>query len=201
MTWVIALGDMASQWPAPSPDRYLNIDAPPAVTLVRLSVLLLSVWHCPSPRWEISVNPPPPRRPQCPHCWSRSRCVRVRARAAVSGEDARARLPISSLHPGVWPPRRRDWALCRRTSARTRRRETWRPLQSEGGKSRIPERPFLQVDFFLQRSYLSRRFPPFHSRLLLSAQRNLISICRPLRLSTQNWVRTRQQWCYISCMM
>lgn len=33
---------MASQWPAPSPDCYLNIDAPPAVTLVRLPLLLLS---------------------------------------------------------------------------------------------------------------------------------------------------------------
>lgn len=39
---------MVSQWPAPSPDCYLNIDAPPAVTLVRLPLLLLSgvVRHC-----------------------------------------------------------------------------------------------------------------------------------------------------------
>lgn len=92
----------------------------------------------------------------------------------MSGEDARARLPISSLHPGVWPPRRRDWALCRRTSARTRRRETWRPLQSEGGKSRIPERPFLQVDFFATQLFIPQISPLSQSlTAFCTAQPNL----------------------------
>lgn len=91
----------------------------------------------------------------------------------MSGEDARARLPISSLHPGVWPPRRRDWALCRRTSARTRQRDTWRPLQSEGGKSRIPERPSLQVDFCNAVIYPAD-FPPSQSpTAFCTAQPNL----------------------------
>lgn len=90
-----------------------------------------------------------PRRLICPRCWSRFRCVKGRARVAVSGEDARAQTSIRSLHRSVWPPlpSRRGWALCRLTSGYTRPEGTWRLPQSEEGKSRILERPSLQVNF------------------------------------------------------
>lgn len=41
----------------------------------------------------------------------------------------------------------------------------------------------------LQRRYSACTFPP-HSRPLRSAAHSLISICRPLRLSVKNWVKT-----------
>ena len=149
VTWVMALDGALSQWPAPSPDHSLNIDAPSAPLCV------VVVWH-----WHFFLLLQPPT---CPRCWSRSRCVRGRARAAVSGEDARARLRIISLHPGVWPPPPlpppRGRALCRPTSAPTRRGETWRRLRSEGGNWRILERPSLQVGFWIAAIHPSG-FPP-----------------------------------------
>ena len=155
VTWVMALDSVVSQWPAPSPDRYLNIDAPSAgrhtgaLSSLRCCYMILYIQHNTGRQISLTSTHRPTK---CPHCWSPSRCVRGRARAAVSGEDARVRLPISSLHPGVWPlpPPRRGWALCRPTSARTRRGETWRPLRSEAGKWRILGRPSLQVYFATQ---------------------------------------------------
>ncbi len=150
MTWVMVLGRMVSQWRAPSPDRYLNIDAPslpqPSHWRAVLCCCCVTLF-IPAVGDFYSQHR---QQPTCPHCWSRSRCVRARARAAVPGEDARAPLPINRLHPGVWPPPRRGWALCRPISALTPRGETSPLLQSEGGKSRIPERPSLQVNFATQ---------------------------------------------------
>ena len=120
-----------------------------------LPVLLLCdiVWLGPSPQWRIFWNQSLSDQ-TCLRCWSRSRCARGRARAAVVwGEDARVRLRISSLHSSVWAPRRGWAALCRPTSARPRTGGPWRRRRSGGGKLRIPGRLFLQVDF-------ARRIPP-----------------------------------------
>lgn len=138
------------------------------------------------------------RRLTCPRYWSHFRCVKDRARVAVSGEDARPQPSIRSLHRSVWPPllSRQGWALCRLTSGCTRPEETWRLPQSEGGKSRILERPSLQV-------HLAENLIcfPAPSRLFLCAHLNLnLSPIDAIHAELgQNALS--QQWCYSSCMM
>lgn len=50
--------------------------------------------------------------------------------------------------------------------------------------------------FFPHNALICLADMPIQRSILRRAQRSLISICRPLKLAMQNWVKTQQQWCY-----
>lgn len=188
VTWVMALGLTISQWPAPSPDRYLNIDAPsfppPAVTLARRPVLLLcDIVHRSSGRFFIiGIDKQhvlttqavfgvwgAMRELQCTermpgHRFPSAASIPASGRRCRRGGDGRPAGP-SAIVRGEKKPGR----CCSRRE------------ENHASRKGHPRRLISQ--------FIPQIFPP-HGRLLPPAQCSLISICRPLRLSMQNWVKT-----------
>lgn len=118
---------MVSQWPAPSPDRYLNTDAPSAATLVRLPVLLclsLSAWEN-HHGWQISRTSPDDKKKMSsllkPFSVCEGPCESCGVRRGCASSPAHQQPPFQRLSAaaglGSLPAHQRSYAARRNLAA------------------------------------------------------------------------------------
>lgn len=175
---------MSSRWPAPSPDRYLNVGALPYRHTGTPSRLVV-VWHWqrgPSLQREICVTSAGEKKEKkkeerpnmssllkpfsvcegpCENCGLRRGCTK----SAPHQRSAPHRLAAARL--AALPAHQRSYSARRNLAA-----------AAIGGRKITHPGKAILAGGFLQRVYSARTFPPSHSRLLRSAPRSLISICR-----------------------
>ena len=148
VTWVMALDGALSQWPAPSPDHSLNIDAPSAplcvvvvwhwhffvvVTTTDMSSLLKPFSVCEGPCESCGVRRGCPG--SAPHHQPSSRRLAAAAAAAAG--------------PGSLPAHQRSYTARRNLAA-----------AAIGGRKLTHPGKAILAGWFLNRSYPSLRFSP-----------------------------------------